>query len=128
LPVASSTLKLSAFTIPALKLSGCIMFWIFVSQVQPSTPSILYTDSEGALAHTQDHKVVTPRNKHWAPKYHYVRELKENGIITYKHIPGSQNPADFLTKSVSKTKLISSTPNHSNRVKVQASPPAFLSF
>ncbi len=84
-------------------------------QVLPSPPTVLYTNSEGAIAHTKDHK-ATSRNKHWAPKYHYVRELKKNGIITYKHIPGSQNPADFLTKSVSRSKLLSSI-THSNRVK-----------
>ncbi len=82
----------------------------FLGQALPSPPSVLYTDSEGALAHTQDHK-VTPRNKHWAPKYLYVRKLKENGIITFKTIPGSQNPSDFLTKSVSRAKLISSIPS-----------------
>ncbi len=79
----------------------------FLGQVLPSPPTVLYTDSEGALAHTKDHK-VTPRNKHWDPKYHYVRELKENGTILFKHIPGTQNPADFLTKSVSRSKLLSS--------------------
>jgi hypothetical protein len=87
----------------------------FLGQVLPSPPTVLYTDSEGALAHTKDHK-VTPRNKHWDPKYHYVRELRENGIITFKHISGTQNPADFLTKSVSRSKLLSSI-THSNRVK-----------
>ena len=79
----------------------------FLGQVLPSPPTVLYTDSEGALAHTKDHR-VTPRNKHWDPKYHYVRELKENGTILFKHIPGTQNPADFLTKSVSRSKLLSS--------------------
>ncbi len=30
----------------------------FLGQVLPSPPTVLYTDREGALAHTKDHKVT----------------------------------------------------------------------
>ncbi len=33
----------------------------FLGQVPPSPPTVLYTDSEGALAHTKDHKVTQLR-------------------------------------------------------------------
>jgi hypothetical protein len=96
------------------------MVWLtnvmnFLRQELPVPPTV-FSDSEGALSNAQDLK-VTPRNKHWEPKYQFIQSLKENGVLKFAFIPGSQNPADHLTKAVSKSKLISSLAR-SNRVNV----------
>jgi hypothetical protein len=30
----------------------------------------------------------------------YLRDLKEDGLVVFKHIPGSENEADIFTKNV----------------------------
>ena len=45
------------------------------------------------------------RTKHIQLKYHYIRELVNNGVMSLKKIQGAKNPADMLTKEVPTDKL-----------------------
>jgi hypothetical protein len=50
-------------------------------------------------------------SKRWnALSYHRVREAIAAGYIRFEHIPGTENPADILTKSL---------PHHKARVFVE---------
>ena len=40
------------------------------------------------------------RSKHIKTKYHYTRELQDEGIIRVDFVPGDQQPADMLTKNL----------------------------
>ena len=64
-------------------------------------PTTLYCDNAAA-----EKLIVNPkfhrRTKHIDVKYHYTRELVENGIINVKHISSNQQLADILTKSQTK--------------------------
>jgi hypothetical protein len=48
--------------------------------------------TQGTIPHSQLAK------RHNALAYHYVRESVANGTIRFFHIPGTENPADCLTK------------------------------
>jgi hypothetical protein len=48
--------------------------------------------TQGTIPHSQLAK------RHHALAYHYVRESVANGTIRFIHLPGTENPADCLTK------------------------------
>jgi len=69
-----------------------------------STVPRVWMDNHGAstLAYNPDfHK----RTKYIRRRPHFVRECAEKGDITVHWVPGDENPADMLTKSVTGKKL-----------------------
>ena len=71
------------------------------------TPSIISGDSQPSQNLASDW-MVTSRSKHFDVKFRYINEQVDEGSITFRHIPGSDNIADCLTKVVSEEKLIRS--------------------
>jgi hypothetical protein len=51
--------------------------------------------------------MVSPRSKHFATKFHYIRELIQNGTVNLIHCRGIDNIADIWTKPLPKTRFIS---------------------
>ena len=49
-------------------------------------------------------QMVKPNSKHIRRKYHMLRERVQDGRIKLGHIPGVENPADVMTKNLSKPK------------------------
>ena len=45
------------------------------------------------------------RTKHFASKYHFIRDWVESGEVEVLKIPSSRNPADMLTKVIPVTKF-----------------------
>jgi hypothetical protein len=43
---------------------------------------------------------VDGRTRHLDVKFFFLRELKEQGLLVIKHVPGSKNDADIFTKNV----------------------------
>ena len=64
----------------------------------------IYTDNEGALALAKN-PVFHERTKHIAVKYHYIRQLIEEGIIDLVYINTKDQKSDELTKPLDKTKF-----------------------
>jgi hypothetical protein len=67
-------------------------------------PITLYEDNQGTVqyAHNPEfHK----RSKHIDNRYHYVRQLLEDNIISVEHVSMGQMAADMLTKPLKKPKL-----------------------
>ena len=65
-------------------------------------PVPILEDNQSAIAMTagmQQHK----RTKHIALRYHYVRKLIRDGIVTVKYQPTAQQPADLFTKQLART-------------------------
>jgi len=62
-----------------------------------SDPTIIYCDNEGAIKNSKEH-MVTPRNKSYSTKYHWVRDQYQQGEIQLEHISGQHNIADIFTK------------------------------
>ena len=64
-------------------------------------PTRIYGDNQGALSLVRNPELHA-RTKHIDVQYHYVRELKERGVITEEYIPTSEMAADCLTKPLKK--------------------------
>jgi len=65
----------------------------------------LYCDNQGALAlagNPAHHK----RSKHIDIRYHYIREMMDNGHITIHHVGTNDQAADMLTKPLKDVKHI----------------------
>ena len=64
----------------------------------------VYTDNNGALALAKN-PVFYKRTKHIAVKYHYIRQLIEEGTIDLVYINTKDQKSDGLTKPLDKTKF-----------------------
>ena len=64
----------------------------------------LYSDSQSAI-HLAKNSTFHSRTKHIQLKYHFIRSVLEDGQLKLEKIQTSQNPADMLTKVVTREKL-----------------------
>jgi len=67
-------------------------------------PTIIHGDCQPSQNLASDW-MVTSRSKHFDIKFRYINEQVDKKLITFKHISGSKNPADCLTKVVPADKL-----------------------
>ena len=71
----------------------------------PTSP-VLYSDNLGAT-YLCANPVFHSRMKHLAMDYHFVRDLVQNQTLRVVHIPGTDQLADALTKSLPRPRLLS---------------------
>jgi len=64
----------------------------------------LYSDSQSAI-HLKKNLAFHSRTKHIHLKYHFIRSVFEDGELKLEKIHTSQNPANMLTKVVTREKL-----------------------
>jgi len=64
----------------------------------------LYSESQSVI-HLAKNQVFHARTKHIDVRYHFVREILEEEEIILQKIHTTENPADMLTKVVTKTKF-----------------------
>ena len=64
----------------------------------------LYIDIQSAI-HLANNSAFHSKTKHIQLKYHFIRSALEDGQLKLEKIHTSQNPADMLTKVVTKKKL-----------------------
>ena len=60
-------------------------------------PAYLYSDNEAAIKLTKT-QTFHKRTRHIEHRYHYIRELVDQGKIQLRGITGKDNPSDILTK------------------------------
>lgn len=60
--------------------------------------------SQRAIALANNH-VHHERTKHINTKYHFIRNVVEDGSVTLSKIHTSKNPSDFLTKALPGKKI-----------------------
>jgi hypothetical protein len=68
--------------------------------------SRLYCDSQSAI-HLAKNSAFHSKTKHIQLRYHFIRSTLEDGQLKLEKIHTSQNPADMLTKGVTREKLSS---------------------
>ena len=68
----------------------------------------LYYDSQSAI-HLAKNSAFHSKTKHIQFRYHFIRSTLEDGQLKLEKIHTSQNPADMLTKGVTREKLSSCT-------------------
>lgn len=61
-------------------------------------------DNKSAIALTKNH-VFHGRSKHIHRRFHFIRECVENEQVEVKYVPGSEQKADILTKSLGRIKF-----------------------
>jgi hypothetical protein len=66
----------------------------------------LYCDNESAI-HLAKNSTFHSNTKHIQLRYHFIRSILEDGHLKLEKIHTSQNPADMLTKGVTREKLSS---------------------
>jgi hypothetical protein len=66
--------------------------------------NVLHSDSQSAI-HLAKNSTFHSRTKHIGLRYHFVRSLLDDEVLTLEKIQGSKNPADMLTKVVTIEKL-----------------------
>ena len=66
----------------------------------------LYSDSQSAI-HLAKNSIFHSKTKHIQLRYHFIQSVLENGQLKLEKIHTSQNPANMLTKVVTREKLSS---------------------
>ncbi|TLX69409.1 Ty1/Copia family ribonuclease HI [Labilibacter sediminis] len=66
-------------------------------------PVEIFCDNEGAVALTKEPH-IHEKSRHILRKYHYVRKRVEAGGVVVKRVSSEDNPADPLTKALSRIK------------------------
>jgi len=91
-------------------LVSCVQDKLYVYRILTSLelkvelPMVCEVDNSGArdLANSWS---VGGRTRHVDVRKFFIRDLKEQGMIVFKHIPGDSNEADIFTKNVDATTL-----------------------
>ena len=69
------------------------------------SPIPICGDNDGSLFMASN-PVTESRSKHIDIRYHYIREVIEQGLVKVFHIDGKNNPADMFTKNLGEIKFI----------------------
>ena len=83
------------------------MVWLtdFLEEIdRKREEELLHSDSQSAI-HLAKNPAFHTRMKHIHLKYHFVRSLIQDGLLTLQKIRGTNNPADMLTKPMVIQKL-----------------------
>jgi hypothetical protein len=103
-----------------LVTSMCVMEMDFVRQVIESLdfevklPMKMHVDNVSAIELARNYS-TSGRTKHIDVRFHYIREMIEQGMLEIVFVPTNRNIADILTKNVSLEKYKS----HSHCLGVQ---------
>ena len=68
------------------------------STVQVELPMVLEMDNMGAVDLANNWR-VGGRTHHVDVRHHFLRDLKDNGILIIRHVSGDDNDADIFTKN-----------------------------
>ena len=85
-------------------MSECVKEVLWMSQILSHfnvicRPLLIRGDNQAAINAVTSH-AVTAHTKHIELHIQFMREKVEQGDIAFKHIKGSENPADIFTKSL----------------------------
>ena len=67
-------------------------------------PLPICSDNQGALF-VSENAVTEKRTKHIDIRYHYIRDVIEQGHVEVLFVPGIDNPADIFTKNLGWVKI-----------------------
>jgi len=95
-------MRAKAATVPEGEAVRQILIELGVTVTKPIT---VLSDNQGATFITRN-PIGHSKLKHVALDLHFVREKVEKGDIVVRHIPGTEQWADMLTKSLSSKKFL----------------------
>ena len=80
-----------------LKFVSMLLAEIGIGEV----PGTIFEDNEGAIFLAKNQQ-VSMRTKHIDVRYHFIRDLIQDGYLNLQYVSTDNNYADFMTKNVSK--------------------------
>jgi hypothetical protein len=93
----------------ATSYCACTVTWLRTLLTELSfpqfTPTPMFCDNTGTVQCTHNHPQHHSRMKHIDVKNHFIRSCIDMGHISVKHISGSENIADLLTKNLNTNML-----------------------
>ena len=87
------------------------MIWLqfFLEELgHPQKDNYLFTDSQSGI-HLAKNSALHSKTKHIQLWYHFIRSVLEDGQLKLEKVHTNDNPADMLTKVVTREKLNSSS-------------------
>ena len=87
------------------------MIWLqfFLEELgHPQKDNYLFTNSQSVI-HLGKNSALHSKTKHIQLRYHFIRSVLEDGRLKLEKIHTHDNPADILTKVVTREKLNSSS-------------------
>ncbi|CAL1375783.1 unnamed protein product [Linum trigynum] len=88
--------------------AACEAVWLkrLISDLQQNEngPTIIHCDNMSAIAMTKN-PVFHARSKHIELRHHFIRDLVNEGLIVMEFINTDDQPADILTKAVTREKF-----------------------
>ena len=72
---------------------------------RPSKKVVIKVDNNSVIALTKN-PVFHGRSKHIHRRFHFIRECVENNQVEVEHVPGNEQRADILTKSLGRIKFV----------------------
>ncbi|UYV73235.1 hypothetical protein LAZ67_10002262 [Cordylochernes scorpioides] len=78
-------------------LAGAPIIWRSTKQTVTALKTKVFCDNQAAISHAENY-IDKSKTRHFAVKYHFVREKISEEAIKLFYTPNAENPADFLTK------------------------------
>ena len=72
---------------------------------QSSKKVVIKVDNKSAIAPTKN-PMFHGRSTHIHRRFHFIRECVENDQVEVEHVPGNEQRADILTKSLGKIRFV----------------------
>jgi hypothetical protein len=69
-------------------------------------PTVIHADNQGCIALSKN-PIHHKRTKHIDVRYHYVRDLVDDGVVQLEYIHTNEQLADVLTKALPREQLVS---------------------
>ena len=106
---ASVALSTAEAEYMALAMTATEVIWLrqLLSDIgfPQTTPSTIFCDNQSTI-HLASTEVVSPKSKHIAIRYHFIKEQVSSGTIALKYIPTGDNLADFMTKPLEGSRFL----------------------
>ena len=102
--VALSSLE-AEYAAVALTVKEALWMMRWLQQVGIDITSVpIYMDNQGAIAFAKNAQ-FSQRTKYVDIKYHFIRDLIEEGTIKLHYVASENNKADILTKALDRVKF-----------------------
>jgi hypothetical protein len=107
---AQKTIALSSTEAEYMSLSdtSCQLVWVtnlFSKLGIQLAPIPLFGDNQGLIFITFN-PVQEKCSKHIDLRYHYIRDVVQDGMVELFFVEGTQNPADMFTKNLGRIKFL----------------------
>jgi len=102
--LSSTEAEFVATTEAAKEIVWCRLL-LFDLGFPQSEPTVLFQDNQSTIKLLTDESYHA-KTKHIDVRFHFIRELITNGVVTPEYLPTSEMPSDLLTKPLPRTSFL----------------------